>query len=173
MKKKGAVELSMTTIIIIVIGITVLSLGLVWIRGTFEDITRTTRGASEQADSELAEIFGGTDQAVALSPSEISVEQGGEGSASLAVNNLGSTSATVTGTVEAIRAGSGSAENLNCYFSYSLTGDLGTETIGSGQGLSNLIIYVDDYGSDLGTYGCAIDLDGDIDEEITLIVKIE
>ena len=35
--KKGAIELSMTTIIVIVIGITLLTLGLTWVRGLMDD----------------------------------------------------------------------------------------------------------------------------------------
>src|SRR3989338_7889465 len=48
MNKKGAIELSMTTIIVIVIGVVLLSLGLVWVRGTFL-----------QADQEIREKMGG------------------------------------------------------------------------------------------------------------------
>ncbi|MBI2670582.1 hypothetical protein HYX18_01200 [Candidatus Woesearchaeota archaeon] len=42
MNKRGAVELSMTTIIVIVIGVTLLSLGLVWIRNTFGGVNELT-----------------------------------------------------------------------------------------------------------------------------------
>jgi hypothetical protein len=175
MKKKGAVELSMTTIIIIVIGITILSLGLVWIRGVFEDVGTTTSSAFDQADTEIGEIFGGTDQAVALSPSEIRVDQGGSGSANLAVNNLGSSSVTVTGTVDAIATGGGSADTLGCYFSNSLTGELASSTLESGHGVNNLKVYVEDGGSNLGSYGCKVTLNGleEGEQIITLIVQIE
>ena len=48
--KKGAIELSMTTIIVIIMGITLLSLGLIWIRGTFSEITGLSKGAFEKAE---------------------------------------------------------------------------------------------------------------------------
>ena len=52
-QKKGAIELSMTTIIVIILGITLLSLGLIWVKGTFGDITRLSRSAFEQADGDI------------------------------------------------------------------------------------------------------------------------
>src|SRR3989344_2519434 len=89
MDKKAAVELSMTTIIIIVIVITILSLGLVWIRSVFSDVGELTSGAFEQGETQIAEIFGGTDQPVALSPSETTMSQDETTTATLAINNLG------------------------------------------------------------------------------------
>jgi len=41
--KKAAIELSMTTIIVIIIGITLLSLGLVWVKGLFGDVDGITK----------------------------------------------------------------------------------------------------------------------------------
>jgi len=38
MNKKAAIELSMTTIIVIIIGVTLLSLGLVWVKNTFSQV---------------------------------------------------------------------------------------------------------------------------------------
>jgi|APSaa5957512622_1039677.scaffolds.fasta_scaffold47865_3 hypothetical protein len=38
MNKKAAIELSMTTIIVIIIGVTLLSLGLVWVKNTFGQV---------------------------------------------------------------------------------------------------------------------------------------
>ena len=59
MNKKGAIELSMTTIIVIVIGVVLLSLGLVWVRGTFSQVTSLTQQAFIQADQEIREKMGG------------------------------------------------------------------------------------------------------------------
>jgi uncharacterized membrane protein len=51
--KRGAIELSMTTIIIIIIGITLLGLGLTWISGVFEKISDLSDQAFIQADKEI------------------------------------------------------------------------------------------------------------------------
>ena len=53
MSKKGAIELSMTTIIVIVIGVTLLSLGLVWVRSTFSNIQGLTDDAFQNAKEEI------------------------------------------------------------------------------------------------------------------------
>src|SRR3989338_2323575 len=112
MYKKAAVELSMTTIIIIVIGITILSLGLVWIRSVFSDVGELTSGAFEQGETQIAEIFGGTYQPVALSPSETTMSQGETTTASLAINNLGDDVSGVYAEVEAKAFGGEAADLL-------------------------------------------------------------
>lgn len=157
MDKKGAVELSMTTIIIIVIGITILSLGLVWIRNVFEDIDTLTKGAFEQGDAQIKEIFSGTDQSIALSPSETTVTQGKTSTASLAINNLGSsTISNVYAEVSAKALGGADAESLICAFSDTLSSKTKSYTLSSGQGLSDLKVIVEDQGSSLGTYACVV-----------------
>lgn len=157
MDKKGAVELSMTTIIIIVIGITILSLGLVWIRSVFSDVGELTSGAFEQGETQIAEIFGGSNQPVALSPAETTLAQGDTATASLAINNLGSS--TVSGVyaeMESKAFGGAAAETLVCAFSDTLTTKSNTYSLNSGNGISGLKILVEDQGSDLGTYACVI-----------------
>jgi len=157
MDKKAAVELSMTTIIIIVIGITILSLGLVWIRSVFSDVGQLTSGAFEQGETQINEIFGGSDQPVALSPTETSMSQGDTTTATLAINNLGSGKADgVYAEVEAKAFGGAAAEALVCAFSDTLTDKSNTYSLGSGKGVSGLKVLVEDQGSDLGTYACVI-----------------
>ncbi len=157
MNKKGAIELSMTTIIVIVIGITILSLGLVWIRSVFSDVTELSSGAFEQGETQIAEIFGGTDQPVALSPSETSLSQGETTTATLAINNLGSTEVSgVYAEAETKALGGEVAESLICAFSDTLTSKSSTYSLSSGKGISGLKILVEDKGSDLGTYACVI-----------------
>ena len=50
MSKKGAIELSMTTIIVIVIGVTLLILGLTWVRGLFEKVSGLTEESFRAAE---------------------------------------------------------------------------------------------------------------------------
>ena len=176
MDKKGAVELSMTTIIIIVIGITILSLGLVWIRSVFSDVGELTSGAFEQGNTQIAEIFGGTDQPVALSPSETKIAQGETTTATLAINNLADTDVTgVYAEVEAKAFGGESADTLVCAFSDTLTSKSNTYSLGSGQGVSGLKVLVEDQGSALGTYACIITIYNlpDGTETTSLIIDLE
>ncbi len=176
MDKKGAIELSMTTIIIIVIGITILSLGLVWIRSVFADVTELSSGAFDQGETQIAEIFGGTDQAVALSPAETSLSQGDTTTATLAINNLGGSEvADVYAEVESIKVGGAAAENLFCAFSDTLTSESKHKPLGSGEGITNLKLLVEDQGSALGVYACVITVYNlpDGTESTSFIITIE
>ena len=55
MQKKGAIQLSITTIIVIVIGITLLTLGIVWIRGMMGRLSGLTESSFEQAEKMVRE----------------------------------------------------------------------------------------------------------------------
>src|SRR3989344_823169 len=59
--KRGALELSMTTIIVIVIGVTLLSLGIIWVRSTMEKVTGLSDAAFATAQQELQERMGSND----------------------------------------------------------------------------------------------------------------
>ncbi len=58
MTKKGAIELSMTTIIVIVIGVTLLILGLTWVRGLFEKVSGLTEESFRTAEKLIQEQMG-------------------------------------------------------------------------------------------------------------------
>ena len=58
MSKKGAIELSMTTIIVIVIGVTLLILGLTWVRGLFEKVSGLTEESFRAAEKLIQEQMG-------------------------------------------------------------------------------------------------------------------
>ncbi len=60
--KKGAIELSVTTIIVIVLGVALLSLGLVFISNIFSKITKTTDDVFGDADILIEKIAQGTDK---------------------------------------------------------------------------------------------------------------
>lgn len=53
--KKGAIELSMTTIVVIIIAIVLLSLGLVFVRGIFGKLNDLTKISFEEADRTVRE----------------------------------------------------------------------------------------------------------------------
>ena len=55
MIKRGAIEFSMTTIIVIIIGVALLALGLVWISGTFSKLDTITESSLENAETILGE----------------------------------------------------------------------------------------------------------------------
>jgi len=57
--RKGAMELSMNTIVVVVIGITLLVLGLVFVRGIFTRLGGLGGSAFQKAESELQQIQSG------------------------------------------------------------------------------------------------------------------
>jgi len=84
--KKGAMELSMTTIIIIVIGVTLLSLGIIWVKNTMDRVTGLSEGAFENAERELGSgDFEGTINA----PRRISLKSGEKKIIIVQVKNMG------------------------------------------------------------------------------------
>jgi len=61
LNKKAAIELSMQTIVVIVIGVTILSLGLLWVQNTFRDVGDISDEAFQNAQEVLSSDseFGG------------------------------------------------------------------------------------------------------------------
>ncbi len=62
MQKKGAIELSMTTIIVIVLGVTLLILGLAFVRGIFSKVSGLTEEAFSSAEKEIQQRMGATEE---------------------------------------------------------------------------------------------------------------
>lgn len=88
-QKEGAIELSITTIIVVVIGITLLSLGLVFVRGIFTQLTDTSDAVFDKADT----IIGSLDIAGRFSaPPQVEVEQGSSKTFTVTVGHDGSIS---------------------------------------------------------------------------------
>lgn len=146
--KKGAVELSMTTIIVIVIGVALLSLGLVWIRGTFKKVTGLTEGAFERGEAEIGEIFGESDDPVALIPRNTEVAQGGTGEVDVLINNFGEEDATsISLSVES--KPSSNKNKVTCAFADTFELTSSGHSLKSGEGLK-MPLYIEDKGSPVG-----------------------
>lgn len=158
--KKGAIELSMTTIIVIVIGVALLSMGLVWIRGVFKQVTGLTEGAFERGEGEISEIFGGSEDPVSVSPKDTEVEQGGSSSADLFFNNLGETDytgVTATSEVKALASeSSGDAAKIVCAFGDTLDKNSESYNLKSGQGVKIRLIIEAKPDVRIGTYRCKV-----------------
>ena len=91
--KRGAIELSMTTIIVIVIGVTLLILGLAWVRGLFSKIDIITADQLEAAKVEVSEKMSPSDKFY-ISGTSINVEPGKLKSINVGVQNIGQQGAT-------------------------------------------------------------------------------
>jgi len=87
MKKKGAIELSMTTIIVIVLGVTLLTLGIVWIKGLGSSLQETTKEAFRVSQDEISKI-GLRDQKLYIPGGEQEIKIGGSLTLNVYIQNF-------------------------------------------------------------------------------------
>ena len=75
MNKKGAIEFSMTTIMVVIIGVAVLALGLAWIQGTFRGVGTLTDESIASAETVISELGAtgkiGAPASIILKPNDI------------------------------------------------------------------------------------------------------
>src|SRR3989344_7026761 len=74
-EKKGAIELSMTTIVVVVIGITILTLGLKWIYNIFGGLESQRQKLIEATEEQIRDTFGQTNEPINLLTSSITIKQ--------------------------------------------------------------------------------------------------
>jgi hypothetical protein len=101
MRKKGAIELSMTTIIVIILGVVLLSLGLVFVKGIFSKITSISDQAFLVADQEIREKMG-SDETFYVGGTNIELDAGKSITINTGIRNIAekagtSTKFTITG----------------------------------------------------------------------------
>ena len=87
MQKKGAIELSMTTIIVVVIGVTLLILGLVFVRGIFSKLGGLTEKEFEIAEQQLNERMSGADR-MGVYPDIVEIAPGESTSVAVGIKNF-------------------------------------------------------------------------------------
>ena len=167
MKKRGAIELSMSTIIIIIIGITLLSLGLMWVKGIFSDITETSERAFEQTDAVLEELYGDVNKLLTIIPGSIDIKQNEQDTVKVIIANFGTEEISVHGEVTSLD------EKIDCFFAD--TGNLTTNNyiIKSGEQISVKMI-VSEMGGNLGVKVCNIiipEATGDNQDSLIINVK--
>lgn len=90
MTKRGALELSINTIVIVVIGITLLTLGLVFVRGIFGKLNELSEDTFGTAQAQIGRL--GQGEARLITPSVITVKQGKTTKQSLVIGNDGTDS---------------------------------------------------------------------------------
>ncbi|MBS3172206.1 hypothetical protein J4438_01320 [Candidatus Woesearchaeota archaeon] len=167
--KKGAIELSMTAIIVIVLGITLLTLGLVWVRGIFENLEGLSGKAFDNANTAISEV-GQADKPLTIKPSEINLKPKENNAIGIVVANLENQGPiTVT-----LRANSEDS-NLLCGFPKGdkLVSSVGPTTIESGSQISQVLGVVDKSGN-IRLTSCDIIIDGlSGDNTDTLVIDIK
>jgi len=126
--KKGAIELSMSTIIVIIIGVTLLSLGLMWVRGLMGKTTSLTSGAFDQADAAIGDIFQDVDSVLVISPPQMTISPGEVKIAKVFITNDAPTDTTFVAEIKNL-----DPENIDCIFTDSGEGISNTYNLPSGK----------------------------------------
>jgi len=168
--KKGAIELSMTTIIVIVIGVTLLSLALVWVRGVFRNLGDISDSTFDNARDIINQVQN-VDKLLTVIPSETSIEQGKDDAIQVIVANLEQTPLTAQLEVAS------SDQKLECFIFNAATPDskerTSSFTLRSGDQKAFAVI-IKDLNGGLRTAGCTFRVVGslDPDNERSVIVRV-
>lgn len=91
--KKGNLSLSINAIVVLIMAITMLGLGLAFIRGTFGGATKQFTAANEQIEAEMINEMKSTDARFALKNTKITMKKGEEREVYYAIKNDGSADA--------------------------------------------------------------------------------
>ncbi|MBS3118026.1 hypothetical protein J4430_04070 [Candidatus Woesearchaeota archaeon] len=102
-KKRGALELSISTIIIVVIGITLLTLGIVFVKNIFGKLTNLSDDVFDTANVELGQL--GAGDARLKVPTTVTVNQGKSKRFDIVIGNDGTTTGS-SFTLRLTRSGS-------------------------------------------------------------------
>ena len=154
MTKKGAIELSMTTIIVIVLGVTLLILGFAFIKGIFANLEGISGTTFEKAETLLGGLEN-VDNFLTVSPTQINIEQGKDDVVKVIVANQENNRASMSVALTAVSTD----EDLDCILFHETASEDGrstsTKSISSGQQVSYSLI-IKDKGGDLRSSGCNI-----------------
>ena len=85
--KKASLEISIQAIVIVVLAMTLLGLGLGFIRGMFKNITSTTQDVTEQVRQRVLDDLISGDKKVSFPKTEIGVDKGGSEVLTVGVRN--------------------------------------------------------------------------------------
>jgi len=165
--KKAAIELSMSTIIIIIIGITLLSLGLMWVKGTFSKIQETSESAFEQTDAVIEELYGDVDKLLNVRPGSIELKRFNDETVKVIMANLGTEDLILHAEVESMD------DYIDCIFADTLKTSTKQYTIKSGEQVE-IKLLVKEKGGSLGTKVCNLivpEVTGDNQDSLIINVK--
>ncbi len=140
--KKGAIEMSMTTIIVIVLGVTLLILGLAFVRNIFTKIG----GISDETFNAAQEQLGGlerVDRLLTINPSRFELKQGKHMVVKVIVANMGENAMNVKGVSSVV----GGDKDLECIFAETKSSNSDQHSIKSGGQVQLALVVKDNEGS--------------------------
>lgn len=166
--KKGAIELSMTTIIVIVLGVTLLILGGVFIKKIFGDTLEISDETFATAKSQLTKLEN-LNQFLTLNPKSIKVEQGQFKAAEVILLNQGREEISVKATIDSIND-----DKLTCLFYDTKSKESDSYPLSSGEHATISVVVQDNNGG-LRPTGCRVTVQGaptNVQNSGTIIVEV-
>ncbi|MAG47739.1 hypothetical protein CL617_03970 [archaeon] len=170
--KKGALELSINTIIVIVIGVTVLSLGLIFINNLFKDMGGTAEGAFENANAALDKITGDADEYLLLAPNSITIEHGKNKGVYALITNIDSDE-TLTGLSAVLSVPDEDKDDIVCRFFTNKKTQIPVRDIEPGD-KEKIGVLIETEKNKLGPKICTITVSGiPSDSESNILINVE
>ena len=155
LNKKAAIEMSISTIIVIVIGVTLLILGLVFVQNVYKRTTQLAEGAFERAEGKIGD-FAEISKPLMISPERIELSKGNSKTISVTMANFDEKDASVKLTVSSTFKN----EDLQCTFEETNTDKSLTYTIPSGEFRTAKILVESKEIGVLGNKSCLITANG-------------
>jgi len=170
MKNRGALELSVNTIVIVVLGITILIVGLAFIDTIREKLFGAADTAFERIGGQLEEL--NAQKLLTLTPDSASVEAGNSEKIDVIIANLEDVDYTgAFAKVESVNPG-----DLKCLFADTQASKSKPYDIASGKQVSLVLLAQVSKGSGLGNKVCNIEVSGtgitEPDKEDSLIIDV-
>ena len=106
MNKRGALELSMSTIIVIVLGVTLLILGLAFVRTLFGKVTTLSQASFDIAEQEIQGKMGAIDK-IYVSSLRVAVTPGKASVINVGIQNIGTETGQSKFSIKAIPGAQG------------------------------------------------------------------
>jgi len=167
--KKGALELSVNTIVVIVIGVTLLTLGLVFVRGIIDQTKDISDRAFQQANQELDALGGGATEILTIAPQTVRVDAGDTTGFTVLIKNVEQNPYSgITANIKNSEAATRS--NVRCEFSDGSISKQIRSPLGVGAE-DRYNIRVRTTKSSIGSFGCEFSLSGGGVEQSTFSTR--
>ena len=171
MNKKGAIELSITTIIILILGITMLGLSLVFVTNIFSEGTEEFEKAIDVVDKQFIEQLKQTEKVIALDRPKLDIERSAADQIYIVFNNKNAfdKNFNIMASTSCSRLGSdASCDGVNIEY---LTAAM---NVAAGDVAVQPINFIVDATADKGTYVYGIDVNATTSiERIEVIIDVK
>ena len=127
--KRASLEISIQAIVIVILAMTLLGLGLGFIRGMFGDITKTTSTVSEQIRQQITNDLITNDKKISFPKTQIVMDKGGSDVLTVGIRNKEDAPLCYKILFDAIRDENGQSFDAESWFQYAPGANDNCETI--------------------------------------------